>query len=122
MTNQHLIALLLLINQLLAAGPGVEKASEEKFSDLIEARSFEFVLASFLMMIAMTLKIIAVALKMVAIFLLFLAGNIVIDSVVLAHKVFAVVQPPHLAWLHEWVPQFLDPVLVYQVKNYEGSD
>ena len=59
------------------------------------------------------------ALKMVAIFLLFLAGNIVIDSVVLAHKVFAVVQPPHLAWLHEWVPQFLDPVLVYQVKNYE---
>ena len=119
MTNQHLIALLILINQLLAAGPGVEKASEEKFSDLIEARSFEFVLASFLMMIAMTLKIIAVALKMVAIFLLFLAGSIVIDSVVLAHKVFAVVQPPHLAWLHEWVPQFLDPVLVYQVKNYE---
>ena len=119
MTNQHLIALLILINQLLAAGPGVEKASDEKFSDLIEARSFEFALASFLMMIAMTLKIIAIALKMVAIFLLLLVGNIVIDSVVLAHKVFAVVQPPHLAWIHEWVPQFLDPVLVYQVKNYE---
>ena len=121
MTNQHLIALLILINQLLAAGPGVEKASEEKFSDLIEARSssFEFALASFLMMIAMTLKIIAIVLKMVAIFLLLLVGNIVIDSVVLAYKVFAVVQPPHLAWLHEWVPQFLDPVLVYQVKNYE---
>ena len=119
MTNQHLIALLILINQLLAAGPGVEKASEEKFSDLIEARSFEFALASFLMMIAMTLKIIAIALKMVAIFLLLLVGNIVIDSVVLAYKVFAVVQPPHLAWLHDWVPHFLDPLLVYQVKNYE---
>ena len=77
MTNQHLIALLILINQLLAAGPGVEKASEEKFSDLIEARSssFEFVLASFLMMIAMTLKIIAIALKMVTIFLLLLVIN-----------------------------------------------
>ena len=122
MTNQHLIALLILINQLLAAGPGVEKASEEKFSDLMEARSFEFVLASFLMMIAIPLKIIAIALKMVAILLLLLVGNIVIDSVVLAHKVFAVVQPPHLAWLHEWVPHFLDPVLLYQVKNYEGSD
>ena len=119
MTNQHLIALLILINQLLAAGPGVEKASEEKFSDLNEARSFEFVLASFLMMIAMTPKIIAIALKMVAIFLLLLVGNIVIDSLVLAYKVFAVVQPPHLAWLHDWVPHFLDPLLVYQVKNYE---
>ena len=110
---------LIFINQLLAAGLGVEKASEEKSSDLMEARGFEFVLASFLMMIAMTLKIIAIALKMVAIFLLLLVGNIVIDSVVLAYKVFAVVQPPHLAWIHEWVPQFLDPVLLYQVKNYE---
>ena len=112
MTSQHLVALLICINQLTQAGPGRRKAGEEKWEDTIEGTS-SGVLAH---VVATLLQLAALAFRSMAIFLLLLLGNIALDSVALAHKVFAIVQPPHLDWIHQLVPDILDPALVHSVK------
>ena len=119
MTTQHLIALLICINQLMA-GPGRKKASEEKSEEMIEGRvasndspHYGSVLAH---SVAALLQLAALAFHSAAIFILLLLGNIAFDSLTFAHKVFAVVQPPHLNWIHDLVPQFLDSALAYNVR------
>ena len=129
MTSQHLIPLLICINQLMA-GPAVKKPAEEKSEiDLIESRSnidaddtplhissgaiLLLLLAHF---VAALVELVALAFHSTAIFILLLVGNIALDSLALAHKVFAVVQPPHLNWIHDLVPQFLDSALAYNVR------
>ena len=126
MTSQHLIALLICINQLMA-GPRQKKASEEKSEDLIEGRSsrndsppphssdaleINVVAHS----VAALVQLAALAFQSTAIFILLLLANIAFDSLTFAHKVFAVVQPPHLDWIHDLVPQFLDHTLAYSVR------
>ena len=117
MTTQHLIALLICINQLMA-GMGQKKASEEKSEEMIEGRVANdsphgSVLAH---SVAALLQLAALAFHSAAIFILLLLGNIAFDSLTFAHKVFAVVQPPHLNWIHDLVPQFLDSALAYNVR------
>ena len=117
MNTQHLIALLICINQLMA-GPGRKKASEEKSEEMIEGRVANdspngSVLAH---SVAALLQLVALAFHSAAIFILLLLGNIAFDSLTFAHKVFAVVQPPHLNWIHDLVPQFLDSALAYNVR------
>ena len=133
MTSQHLIPLLICINQLMA-GPAMKKPSEEKSEiDLIEARSNivavaaeddspphissgTIVLLLLAHFVAALVELAALAFHSTAIFILLLLGNIAFDSLALAHKMFAVVQPPHLNWIHDLVPQFLDSVLAYNVR------
>ena len=126
--SQHLIALLILIHHLVAARG--KKASEEKFEEVIEARSSFGVVANdspspahsgaFLLVLDHFLtglvELASLAFQSTAIFLLLLLGNVALDSLALAHKVFAVVQPPQMIWIHDLVPHFLDPVLAYSVK------
>ena len=127
MTSQHLVALLILIHHLVAARG--KRASEEKFEDVIEARSSFGVVASdsqspahsgVLLVLDHFLtglvELASLAFQSTAIFLLLLLGNVALDSLALAHKVFAVVQPPQMIWIHDLVPHFLDPVLAYSVK------
>ena len=87
----------------------MKKPAEEKSEiDLIESRSniaddspphissgaiFLPLLAHF---VAALVELAALAFHSTAIFILLLLGNIALDSLALAHKVFAVVQPPHL--------------------------
>ena len=125
MTSQHLIALLILIHHPVATWG--KKASEEKF--VIEARSSFGVVAGdspspahsgLLLLLTHFLtglvELASLAFQSTAIFLLLLLGNVALDSLALAHKVFAVVQPPQMIWIHDLVPHFLDPVLAYSVK------
>lgn len=121
MTGQHLIALLICINQLMA-GPGRKKASEEKSEDTIKGRSRSRIAndsphgggdALDINALAALVQLVALAFRSAAIFMLLLVGNIAVDSLALAHKVFAVVQPPHLNWIHHLVPDFLDSALSY---------
>ena len=121
MTGQHLIALLICINQLMA-GPGRKKASEEKSEDTIKGRSRSRIAndsphgggdALDINALAALVQLVALAFRSAAIFMLLLVGNIAVDSLALAHKVFAVVQPPHLEWIHHLVPDFLDSALSY---------
>ena len=118
MTGQHLIALLICINQLMA-GPGRKKASEEKSEDTIKGRSRSRIAndsphhALDINALAALVQLAALAFRSAAIFMLLLVGNIAVDSLALAHKVFAVVQPPHLNWIHHLVPDFLDSALSY---------
>ena len=121
MTGQHLIALLICINQLMA-GPGRKKASEEKSEDTIKGRSRSRIAndsphgdddALHINALAAPVQLVALAFRSAAIFMLLLVGNIAVDSLALAHKVFAVVQPPHLNWIHHLVPDFLDSALSY---------
>ena len=136
MTSQHLIPLLICINQLMA-GPAMKKPAEEKSEiDLIEARSNIVAVAaeddsphissgaSVLLLlphfVAALVELAALAFHSTAIFLLLLLGNIAFDSLALAHKVFAVVQPPQLNWIHDLVPQFLDSALAYNVRLHSA--
>ena len=120
MTGQHLIALLICINQLMA-GPGRKKASEEKSEDTIKGRRSRIANDSphgggdalDINALAALVQLAALAFRSAAIFMLLLVGNIAVDSLALAHKVFAVVQPPHLNWIHHLVPDFLDSALSY---------
>ena len=121
MTGQHLIALLICINQLMA-GPGRKKAPEEKSEDsqdTIKGRSRSRIAndsphhALDINALAALVQLAALAFRSAAIFMLLLVGNIAVDSLALAHKVFAVVQPPHLNWIHHLVPDFLDSALSY---------
>ena len=121
MTGQHLIALLICINQLMA-GPGRKKASEEKSEDsqdTIKGRGRSRIAndsphhALDINALAALVQLAALAFRSAAIFMLLLVGNIAVDSLALAHKVFAVVQPPHLNWIHHLVPDFLDSALAY---------
>ena len=121
MTGQHLIALLICINQLMA-GPGRKKASEEKSEDTIKGRRRSRIAndspqgggdALHINALAALVQLAALAFRSAAIFMLLLVGNIAVDSLALAHKVFAVVQPPHLNWIHHLVPDFLDSALSY---------
>ena len=118
MTGQHLIALLICINQLMA-GPGRKKAPEEKWEDTIKGRSRSRIAndsphhALDINALAALVQLAALAFRSAAIFMLLLVGNIAVDSLALAHKVFAVVQPPHLNWIHHLVPDFLDSALSY---------
>ena len=137
MTSQHLIPLLICINQLMA-GPAMKKLAEEKSEiDLIEARSnifaaaaddspphissgAIFVLPLLAHFVAALVELAALAFHSTAIFILLLLGNIAFDSLALAHKVFAVVQPPQLNWIHDLVPQFLDSALAYNVRLHSA--
>ena len=116
MTSQHLIALLICINQLMA-GPGRKNASEEKSEDMIEGRiandSPHSVGALNISVLAILVQLAALAFHSTAIFMLLLLGNFAFDMLALAHKVFAVVQPPQFDWIHDLVPDFLDSVLAH---------
>ena len=83
MTSQHLVALLICINQLTQAGPGRRKAAEEKSEDTIEGTSSGTapnidVLAH---VVVTLLQLAALAFRSMAIFMLLLQGNIALDSV-----------------------------------------
>ena len=119
MTSQHLIALLICINQLMA-GPGRKKASEEKSEDMIEGGSSRIANDSphgggalDINVLVALVQLAALAFHSTAIFMLLLLGNFAFDILALAHKVFAVVQPPQFDWIHDLVPDFLDSVLAY---------